>query len=496
MAAADRWQTARTAIRLGDRCGAAADFRGAERAYRRALTLLKGDARRDRVRARAYTRALSGLGHVIERQGRYHDAARLLTRAVTRADADFGPRSLEVATALNNLGVCYKFLGRLLEAGPLYQRALAIIEARLGREHIQTATLYHNLGGLEHSAGNWMRGEPFARESVRIRTRALGPRHPTVAHDLTALAALLDPQRKFEESERLYRRAIAIFEREYGPDHPDLSVPLNNLGAVHQARGRPKQAEQLYRRALAIDRKHLGPHHSRLGFTTNNLAVLLNSRGRLDDAERLYRDALAAFRRALGSDHPNVGVCLENYADVLRALGRRRDAARCAERSRRILGRIEAVNDDGVAVTGTINPLFTKFRLSTRPSRINRLGVFADEPIPRQRRVIEYTGERVARREAKRRWNPKRSYLFELDDYWQKDGAIGGSGAELINHSCDPNLRSEIWGDHIWYISRRPIAKGEELTVDYRYPAELDPMPCTCGVAKCRGTMNLAPGMK
>ena len=403
----------------------------------------------------------------------------------------FGPDHIEVATALNNLAVCYKYLARFLDAGPLYQRALGITERVLGPEHPDVATVYHNLGGLEHAARNWMRGEPFARKAVRIRTRALGPRHPDVAADLTALAALLDRQKKYREAERLYRRALSIVEHTLGPDDHAVAVNLNNLAAVYQARGRKKAAEQMYRRALQIDEACLGADHPKVGFSINNLAVLLKD-DRPDEAAALFRRALAIFRRGLGPRHPNVAICLENYADALRRLGRRRDANMCVTRAARILSRIEAVNDEAVALTGTINPDHARFRLLVAPSRIHRLGVFADEPIPTRRKVIEYTGERVSRYEGRRRWDPKRSYLFELDRYWQIDGAIGGSGAEYINHSCAPNLWARLLRGHIVYFSKREIARGEELTVDYKFSAEVTRMPCRCGAPTCRGTMNVS----
>jgi tetratricopeptide (TPR) repeat protein len=434
-------------------------------------------------------RALNARGSILEQQGRYREAARLLVSAVTASERAFGRDTLPVATALNNLAVCYKFLGRLLDAGPLYQRALLILERRLGPQHPDVATIYHNLGGLEHAAGNWTRGEPFARMAVAIRRRALGPRHPSVAHDMIALAALLDRQKKFDEAERLYARSIAILEREHGADHSSLAVPLNNLAAVHQARGRPKQAEALYRRALAIDANSSVPH-PRAAFCANNLAMLLATRGRLRHAARLFPQAIAGFRRALGSDNPSLGACLENYASLLRRLRRHREAATYARRAASIFAGVEAVNDEGVAVTGTINPRYACFRLLVQPSRIHRVGVFTGEPIPAGRKVIEYTGERVSRRESRRRWDPSRSYLFLLDSYWRLDGAIGGSGAELINHSCAPNLRTRLIRGHILYFSARAIARGEELTVDYKYSAELNPMPCKCGAPTCRGTMN------
>ena len=73
---------------------------------------------------------------------------------------------------------------------------------------------------------------------------------------------------------------------------------------------------------------------------------------------------------------------------------------------------------------------------------------------------------------------------------------IGGSCAEYINHSCEPNLKTRIVRQHILYYSTRPIAKGEERTVDYRYDHDTDKMRCYCGASGGRGTMNLLPPKK
>jgi len=138
-----------------------------------------------------------------------------------------------------------------------------------------------------------------------------------------------------------------------------------------------------------------------------------------------------------------------------------------------------------------IDPRFTSFRLVIRGSRIHRRGVYADEAIPARRKVIEYTGERISRRETKRRGDGDVTYLFTLDDYWTLDGAFGGSGAEIINHSCEPNLRAWNFKGHILYMSRRAIKPGEELTVDYRFGKDIERVPCRCGAQTCRGIINL-----
>jgi SET domain-containing protein len=138
-----------------------------------------------------------------------------------------------------------------------------------------------------------------------------------------------------------------------------------------------------------------------------------------------------------------------------------------------------------------INPTYAKFALKLKASRIHRWGVFAAEDIPANRKVIEYTGEKINRKETKRRSDAKLTYLFALNDYWCLDGSVGGSGAEFINHCCQPNLVTRIMKGHILYMSLRPIRKGEELTVDYHFSKDVERVPCKCGAPQCRGTINL-----
>jgi SET domain-containing protein len=143
----------------------------------------------------------------------------------------------------------------------------------------------------------------------------------------------------------------------------------------------------------------------------------------------------------------------------------------------------------------SINPKYCSFKVRLGRSKIHRWGVYAGEPIPRGRKVLEYVGERINRVETKRRSNEREfNYLFTLDKYWTIDGSVGGSGAEYINHSCEPNLISRIVKGHILYFTLRPIKKGEELTIDYHFSADVEHVPCACGAPGCRGTINLKKG--
>ncbi len=139
-----------------------------------------------------------------------------------------------------------------------------------------------------------------------------------------------------------------------------------------------------------------------------------------------------------------------------------------------------------------INPRYACFKLCVAGSSIHRWGVYAGEPIPANKKVMEYTGERISRKETKRRAElSDLIYLFTVNSYWCLDGSVGGSGAEYVNHSCAPNIRAWVCKGHILYMSLREIRKGEELTLDYNFGKDADKVLCRCGTASCRGTINV-----
>jgi uncharacterized protein len=138
-----------------------------------------------------------------------------------------------------------------------------------------------------------------------------------------------------------------------------------------------------------------------------------------------------------------------------------------------------------------VNSKAAEFRLRIGRSSSHRYGLFALEDIPRGRRVIEYTGKRITLYQAWEIQPPKDIYLVHsTTSGWCLDGASGGSGAEFINHSCDPNLQWRRVGKRLLFFSRRKIRAGEELTWKYQYPVKLERVPCKCGSRQCRGTLR------
>jgi hypothetical protein len=80
------------------------------------------------------------------------------------------------------------------------------------------------------------------------------------------------------------------------------------------------------------------------------------------------------------------------------------------------------------------------------------------------------------------------SYVMELGTGRLLDPA---PPFRFVNHGCDPNCEIFYWEetpdeDRLWMQTIRPIEPGEELLIDYCWPADAA-IPCRCQALECRG---------
>jgi len=147
--------------------------------------------------------------------------------------------------------------------------------------------------------------------------------------------------------------------------------------------------------------------------------------------------------------------------------------------------------------------------LEVRKSDIQGRGAFALRPIRKGQRIIEYTGERISNEEADARYDESKmkrhhTFLFSVTPSIVVDGAVDGSDAIYINHSCAPNCEAVIENRRIYIEALRAIQPGEELGYDYQYERtgnvkedrEMERFyKCLCGAPTCRGSI-LVPEKK
>jgi SET domain-containing protein len=127
--------------------------------------------------------------------------------------------------------------------------------------------------------------------------------------------------------------------------------------------------------------------------------------------------------------------------------------------------------------------------IERRKSKLHGWGVFATSSIPKNKRVIDYAGEKITSRQSVRReiayLKQGHIWCFKIDSRWVRDANVGGNIARYINHACKPNCYIQIVGDTIWIRAARTITKGEELTYDYCTDGEGE-IPCRCRPG-CKG---------
>ncbi|KAL3665175.1 hypothetical protein V7S43_009804 [Phytophthora oleae] len=114
--------------------------------------------------------------------------------------------------------------------------------------------------------------------------------------------------------------------------------------------------------------------------------------------------------------------------------------------------------------------------------------------------VGEYVGEIIDQKELARRL--KGVPRHELNFYYLLlapgvyiDARNKGSFTRFVNHSCEPNCKTEKWtvkGEtRISVIALRDIEEGEELTFDYQWKAlGSRQIKCFCGAPSCKGVIG------
>lgn len=113
------------------------------------------------------------------------------------------------------------------------------------------------------------------------------------------------------------------------------------------------------------------------------------------------------------------------------------------------------------------------------------LGVFASEPIPAEKRIIEYVGPILTTEEVDRR---RGKYFFEIDENYAIDGSARANLARYFNHSCRPNAEAFVSRRRVWIWSKRNIKAGEQITLNYGkayFDDHIKPVGCKC--EKCSG---------
>jgi uncharacterized protein len=124
-------------------------------------------------------------------------------------------------------------------------------------------------------------------------------------------------------------------------------------------------------------------------------------------------------------------------------------------------------------------------------SRIQGRGLFALAAVPARRKLGELGGERISKREARRRARAagESIKIVEFVDGTALDATRRGGPFGYVNHSCEPNAFMRRHRGRVEFYALRPIEAGEEVTCDYGETHHDGRLPCRCGSQRCRGRL-------
>ena len=236
---------------------------------------------------RSETQALSRLGDVYQRIGRYEEAERIYQESLAVAH-EIGDKQ-RVSRVLSQIGSIYTSLKRYEDAERYYQEALAISEELGDREGV--GNVLTNIGHIYQQMARYEDAASLYQKSIAV-LQSIGDTHST-GTSYYNLASVYAAKGRFSDSDVHYMKALAIFEK-IG-DLKATSMVMHQLGMMAQKVGDFKKAESLYRRALEINEK-IGYVQS-VQKVLESLGDLAEVQQNFTEAERLYKTALESSLR-------------------------------------------------------------------------------------------------------------------------------------------------------------------------------------------------------
>jgi len=291
---------------------------------------------------------LQSLGHVQYRNGRYEDAIKTYTRALSECKTscleDDSSKLLELATTLNCLGVCHFHLPEadIEKALAYYNEALAIRKAVLGwdAKTKEIATILNNIGRVYYMTADHDKAMDLYSQALAMRRFLFGNDHLDVAATIFNAAQTFHHRRELDRAMALYQEFLKIAKNHLGYHHRDVAAMLKCMAQIKHECKEVEAANRLYREAIEVGRAALGDYHPEIAATLNKLGNLLYESNQLDKAVQVYREGLEVERMVLDFDHPNIVVTITNIAQIYKlqekydmALGLYKDAIAIQKRS-------------------------------------------------------------------------------------------------------------------------------------------------------------------
>ncbi len=251
-------------------------------------------------------------------EGAYADAQPLFERALELQVAALGEDHVDVAATLTNYGNLYRDAGIPADAVLNYERALAIYEASLPPNHVYIATALTNLAGLYQELGDRAAALPKLERALAIYEASVGPEHEWTATGLNNVGRALEGMEDLPGAVAYVSRAVRIWTTTLGPDHPNTLGGRAVLATLHLKQERYDVAEAEFAAVLQAQEARLGSGHPRLAGLRTRYGKALWAMDRPDEALEQVSEAIDVFRAWFGANNPQMAEVWTLYAEMMR----------------------------------------------------------------------------------------------------------------------------------------------------------------------------------
>lgn len=209
------------------------DRAGAKARYREAIAI---SAMVPAPAAVSLVGPVANLANVLTVEDSLDLADSLQSVAVRNARAAYGERHAIVGAAMTGLGDIRRRRGRFDEAERTLQEALGVLQAALPPDHLQTVPALSLLGLLQCQRGRATSGEPLLRRALAIRQAKLPPGHWFIHNMESALSVCLVALGRPAEAESLALAGLEGLTKALGPDHPRVHETRERLETARRRR--------------------------------------------------------------------------------------------------------------------------------------------------------------------------------------------------------------------------------------------------------------------
>jgi serine/threonine-protein kinase len=251
------------------------------------------DALRLAQSASARAQALSSLGGLYFRQGRFPDAEKTFREAIAVKRRLYPEGHLDLAQSLNNLANVLTTVQRGAEAIPTYLEAHRLYRKFLGAESSELASSLSNLAVAYSVAGQLEAAERIAAEVVGMQARTIGEgKLPHISAQMKYGAILLE-RGQTKDGWAVLEEALALADRLEAKPALQVGYTCVLLAQALLDAGRREQALARARQSQTVLRSVVRPDHWMIHQSDIVLGGSLARCGRRDDARKVLAGVLA-----------------------------------------------------------------------------------------------------------------------------------------------------------------------------------------------------------